>query len=432
MNQKNAPAGPAQNEAAGDDMAADEQNATEADLAPTFVDDVFGEQLGEIEPQLIGARLRDDFAPWHHPVKQVVRHYQWLELTEKLLRDHRSASERQTMHYFTLPGRDLLDVRVLAGAVNSLGTRIEYFGFDAGGGESPAENSELDKQTFFSAEAELRQSGLVTDLAEVLPDRLEDIAVSGSQAANRLEQKRPFDVINLDACQHLAYEPKGRQKTIFNALQKLLEHQLGATKPWLLFLTTRVDPERLGAPAEMLKQAIKENLSVHKQDFGDALADCLGGDPAKLDSHLDECWQSDDEDLLKVYSVGLGKYLLQFFHAQLGRQAKVELVSAYAYKISKQKPEMLSLAFRVRPKHVVMPATAAPPQPDAIELNGALKIVARAKRLWDLDEGLEADDEVRELAVEGTKELLGSADYDLAAWREWLADLPVRPVVLTA
>ena len=52
---------------------------------------------------------KDAFLPWHHPVKQVVRHHQWAELTKRLIAARPAA--RPTLRYFTLPGADLLDVR---------------------------------------------------------------------------------------------------------------------------------------------------------------------------------------------------------------------------------------------------------------------------------------------------------------------------------
>ena len=76
--------------------------------------------------------LRSKFSPWHHPVKQIVRDYQWADQAKRLLGDYRTDETRKTLTYFTLPGSDLLDVRVLSEALRGNGTKIDYFGFDTG------------------------------------------------------------------------------------------------------------------------------------------------------------------------------------------------------------------------------------------------------------------------------------------------------------
>ncbi len=140
-----------------------------------------------------------------------------------------------------------------------------------------------------NAESALRQSGRVSADALILPDRLEDLAVEASQAASQLRQRPPFEVINIDACDHLAYRPPGRAHNTFDAMQALLRHQMGSRAPWLLFITTRVEPNLLGEPQLVFQQAISQNLAV-ASGFGQKLAETLEAEEAKLGSAINSAW----------------------------------------------------------------------------------------------------------------------------------------------
>lgn len=411
--------------------------ARESEAGPTTDEEMVDAVYGNLPPDEVGllsqAVLKTRFSPWHHPVKQLVREYQWAELTRKLIERERPAERRGVLRYFTLPGADLLDVRVLAEALQAAGTRIAYFGFDIGYRDA-ADASEAAEQTavYFATESALRQAGRITDDAEILNDRLEDIARSGSQAANRLGQKAVFDVINIDACDHLGFVPQGRTNSVFDALESLLAHQLKATHPWLLFVTTRASPAHLGPPAAKLQGAIHSNLGLHAEAFGTALAACIEGQLKTIAADIVANWATPSLNFLKLFCVGLGKYLLQFFHAQHNLPADVELASAFAYKVHDAQPDMVSLAFRIKPRGLrVQPPTAgAASVTEALELKRAVDVTERARKLWDLDAAILDDSEARNDAVNGTAKLLRSADYDLESWRLWLAALPFRPMVL--
>ncbi|UUR08285.1 PP_RS20740 family protein [Sphingomonas glaciei] len=372
---------------------------------------------------------RQDFMPWHHPVKQIVRDYQWGEHAERLIRDFRKPGDRQTLRYFTLPGPDLLDVRYLSEKLSSYGVVIEYFGFDTGYADATATASES-RERYLLTEAALRQSGKVSDKAEILSDRLEDIAVDSSQAANRLNQHDTFDVVNIDACDHLGYLPQSRTKSIFDALEVLLLHQLRARKPWMLFVTTRANHQLLGGPMSKVVGAVQKNIDVHEDAFAGPLADCIGGSLLTFQTDLMACWTKQNDEFLKLYSVALGKYLLQYYHSQTNLPAHVELVSVAAYKVATDEPDMLSLAFRIDPKPMVaQPAMAAGSQIlSTLELSSALKIVEKASKLWNLDDAISLPGAVRDTAIEGTRALLEPANYDLPAWEDWLGNHPVRPI----
>jgi hypothetical protein len=325
------------------DTPVDENHVPAEDLLATY-----GQPAVTEDPVAV-VRKKQEFKAWHHPVKQIVRTRQWAVLTKRLIADRPIASP--VLRYFTLPGPDLLDVRVLAEACAPLNVKIEYFGFDLGSDpeDEMAVGVSFSKGEWITAESALRQAGRITEDAIIYPDRLEDIAIEQSQASEKLKHRGTFDIVNIDACDHLAYRPVGRTLNTFDALCTLLSHQMLARSQWLLFITTRVEPGLLGDPGLAFQRAISENLSLAEDTFGTALADCIEADRLKLATALTSVWATHDFNFLKLYSIGLGKFLLQFFHGQPNLPANVELASAYAYRVHHDQPDMLALAFRVTP-----------------------------------------------------------------------------------
>ncbi|MCK5932923.1 MAG: hypothetical protein KAG89_12215 [Fulvimarina manganoxydans] len=404
-----------------------EDELPEEDLIATYG----GKAVTSVEDVISTIDRKTAYKPWHHPVKQIVRKRQWAALTRRLLNDRADASAK--LRYFTLPGPDLLDVRVLSEICHPLGVQIEYFGFDVAAEARPDAGDEpAQVGGWINAESALRQSGRISSDALILPDRLEDLAVEASQAASQLRQRPPFDVINIDACDHLAYRPPGRARNTFDALGALLEHQMGSRTPWLLFITTRAEPSLLGEPQLAFQQAISQNLQAAK-GFGQKLAETLEAEEAKLGSAIAGAWNTPGFKFLKLYSVGLAKFLLQFFHSQPNVPANVELASCYAYRVHSEEPDMLALAFRVIPDRprVYAPGVGGALMVPNLEPERAERVATRAARLQDLDKALEDEPDVREEAISGTESLLFAANYDLTGWKAWLAQHARRPMKVT-
>lgn len=407
----------------------EQQNAPAED----FTAQVYGSApiAAPVLPQRV---KKTNFAPWHHPVKQIVRDYQWGDQAKRLVKDHRAADARGVIRYFTLPGADLLDVRSLSKALEDFGSKIEYFGFNIGYKSTDNEEDiDLEKAGYFSSESALRQAGRTTDSAVVLPDRLEDIAEPTSQAANRLRQQAVFDIINLDACDHLGYKPKGRAHSLFDALEALLAHQLKAEKPWLLFITTRARADQLGEAGMKLQSAITENLKQHPEEFGAALAATICGSKLTIGTDLAKTWSSSGEMFLRLFVTSIGKHILQFYHGQPNFLNDVELVSAFCYRVHDSDPDMLSIGFRISPNGIkVHPATAGSVAiGKAVELKSAVSLAEKAAKIWEIDgETGIGDDAVRYDAVSGTIDLLDATDYDIGAWENWLQNHNIRPMTV--
>jgi hypothetical protein len=402
-----------------------EDELPDEDLIATY-----GEAKTTVEQIVSAIERKTAYKPWHHPVKQIVRARQWAALTRRLIEERVQASAK--LRYFTLPGPDLLDVRVLADVCHPLGVEIEYFGFDVAAEVQPEGAEPAQAGGWINAESALRQSGRISADALILPDRIEDLAVEASQAASQLRQRPPFDVINIDACDHLAYRPPGRAHNTFDALGALLKHQMVSRTPWLLFITTRVEPNLLGEPQLVFQQAISQNLAA-AGGFGQKLAETLEAEEAKLGSAIAAAWNAPGAKFLKLYSVGLAKFLLQFFHGQPNLPANVELASCYAYRVYDEEPDMLALAFRVipDPPRFYPPAVGGAASFPDLEPERAKRVAVRAAKLQDLDRVLQDEPDVRDEAVSGTESLLSAANYDVTGWKAWLAQHKTRPMVVT-
>lgn len=240
-----------------------------------------------------------------------------------------------------------------------------------------------------------------------------------------------FDVINLDACDHLAYKPKGRDKSTFDALQSLLHHQvLNARYPWLLFITTRLDAALAGTPSIAFQKAITENIAQSPDEFGAAAANLLNASTTTLATALNQAWTAADSRYVRIYSLGLAKFLLQFFHAQPNLPARVELASAYSYRVHSPEPDMVALAFRISPQkpRIYGPNVGGSASLPELEVKHGLQMVQKVGRISDLDEEIK-DEQLLKRAVSQVEALLDQRHYDLVAWRKWIKGHPLRPIV---
>ena len=159
------------------------------DLQETYGD--LGADAAEM-PELRYAQR--EFSPWHHPVKQVVREQQWAHLTDRLLKQRPKGAPQRPLRYFTLPGADLMDVRVLSDVCLPHGVKISYFGFNsaaasAGDGSETQKSPKPSRASWIAAESSLLQSSRITQDAVIYADRLEDIAIPQSQAAAKLAEQ---------------------------------------------------------------------------------------------------------------------------------------------------------------------------------------------------------------------------------------------------
>ena len=358
---------------------------------------------------------------WHHPRKQFVRLNQWCREIRRLARGL-SLPQGTPFRYLTLPGDELLDVRAVQHVCNGEGIPLRFVGFNSVGHDTPSQ-----------AELHLSQSEVlampnVDRFSVVLEDRLEAIANASTLAAARIRREGPFNAVNFDLCNSIAQWPFESPKSTMAALQVLLDIQFQSTKPWLLFLTTRVEPGSV-APEnwERFRRAIESNLDL-SEDFNAALAGLLGVGSGDLRGSLPSlCESQPGELLLKMFCSGFGKWALRVL-ATAAPSRHLTLLSAYYYR-SGGNPNMLSLAFRcdTAPQPMVDPSAGsqplAAPGSGLSEPAAAIALAKAIGLLVDLDGKLSADVGLRDSMIEKAGRLMKLARHDDGAYIAWARDL---------
>jgi len=92
------------------------------------------------------------------------------------------------------------------------------------------------------------------------------VANERSLAYKFTSECRDFDVINLDLCDAVTAMSAEERNLYFEALMKLAQLQVkGRTRPWILFLTTRVIRDQLdGGTKRKLFSCVVQNINQHK------------------------------------------------------------------------------------------------------------------------------------------------------------------------
>lgn len=357
------------------------------------------------------------FEAWHLPRKQYVRVNQWCAEVRKLIPEL-GLAQGDPFRYLTLPGNELLDIRALHGVCEPLGVKLRYLGFNSVGPNTPAQ-AELTL-----SQSEVRALSSIDDFSGVIEDRLEAVANNRSAASERARQAGPFHAINMDLCESIAFREIGHAKgSALEALGELLRLQLQTATPWLLFITTKAKPSLLADFArDGFNLAINANAEA-SEDFRAELADLITGDLDQLDSQLAAAWGQHDTRFLRLFCMGLGKWLLGNL-AKVAPPRELKLLSSCFYQSGPDGPDMLSLAFRCEaPTHTlndiyaILPTAEQPAPPSEIEC--ALNLGVGVREMFDLDERIANDAALQTHLVRQAGRLLAQARYSEADYEAW-------------
>jgi hypothetical protein len=396
------------------------------------------------------ARPRDQFMPWHKVRKQFIRVRQWNRLIVRLAYRYLSSElqdeaadwsldeeERggpgtpaevpdsiridRPLRCLTIPGDDLLDLRSLWRDLRPLGCFIRYLGFNrAQGSEQPGTRVHVANNEVTSLDRVARDSLVVRD-------RFQAIESQRSNAYHYLKEYGPFHVVNLDLCDSLFPTKSRSAADYFKALHRLAEYQMKhQTTPWLLFITTQVEPAAVSAPElQKLCQPMRRNCEKHT-DFASRLGKLVRPDVFQSQDDAIDISKLTEEDMVPVFGVALGKFLITLAASAHPNWA-VQMLRSHRYCIKREpRVEMLSLAFQFRRKfsppvdstglssvHVTVPKFPS-------ELECAAKLVAAVENISDVDQLLQADDQLRDEMETASADLLEAAGYDRGDYLAWV------------
>jgi hypothetical protein len=360
-----------------------------------------------------------EFKGWHKPRKQWVRSEQWRKETEALIPN--LTLDGRPLRYLSLPGEDMLDIRVLVALCGEKNLRLKCLGFDESRRE-PATQTEINiSRNEVSENIEL-DSIICADNISVLTN-------TNSQGFKYVRERGPFDVINLDLCGSISCinYPDNHQ-----VVKNLCEYQVNhSSEPWLLFLTTRAEY------AEVNLEHLPRYLGCLKVNansvpsFGGRLAEITGLDiqefhgKTDLEELLAEC---EDERFVKLFAVGFGKWLLRLM-IEADSVWKVEMLDSCWYRVEDNQspesyPNMLSLAFLLSPVPIALADTSGltegSPEPQIDENRLALEVLDRTDDFIDLDMMLDKDESLYRRFENQSASLLKGARYpDEEQYSEW-------------
>ncbi|WP_405144067.1 hypothetical protein OG589_40650 [Sphaerisporangium sp. NBC_01403] len=349
-----------------------------------------------------------DFKKWHRPRKQYVRAEHWGAEITRLFDE---LDDDAPLRYFGLPGRDFLDIRYFVRACCAeKGRQIRFLGFDKGAEESIEDDP--------GGLASLRRHELVHSRSAVFRQQLEDLGNVGSLAGEEFRNNGPFDVINLDLCDGIAGVSPFSDHGMYSAVKAIFALQNRRSRPWLLFLTTRVDADNVApfARAEMMS-LIVDNFRTCP-DFVKALMQYTPGALPGSDGSLSR------PHVLPV--VGLCKWLLK-----IGVSYEFDVLfpalSIYRVVNSGGDPDMASLVLKFVPQVRAVSQDRGLPIGRAIavdECKWAARIPEAVAGATDLDEVLASDEITRERLIAETVELLvETGRYAEEDYRKWLAEI---------
>lgn len=401
----------------------------------------------EEEPKHI-ARRRDDFMPWHKVRKQFIRERQWNFETAKLVKRYLKLQTDPTdwsfdaenddphdpfddipeeirierpLNCLVVPGDDLLDVRSLWQSLRPHNCYMRYLGFNEGHG-----SNQLDTRVHV-ANNEVTSLDKVMRDSQVLHGPFQAIASENSQAYQYLKKYGPFHVVNLDICDSLFPTTTNDPSDYFGALHRLAEYQMKNQRtPWLLFITTQVEPGSVSAEGlQKLCQPTRSNCDSYP-DFATKLGTLVPMEAFQTSDSVIEISALDDESLIRVFGVALGKWLMQLAISANPNWIVVMLTS-HSYRIKVDpRVDMLSLAFQFRPKlsppvdstglsNVTVKLPTFPS-----ELESAMKLVHAVEHISDVDELLRANTELHTQMETASADLLEAAGFDREKYFAWL------------
>ena len=358
------------------------------------------------------------FSGWHKPRKQWVRRNQWRNQIESLI--PRLKLDGRPLRYLSLPGEDMLDIRLIADLCKSNGLQLKCLGYDE---EARNRTSQTEVNISWN-----EVSNNIMETSTLLPDNIAVLGNKHSQAFDYVDKLGPFDVINLDLCGAISCV---ENPAYHEVLKNLCEYQVNNHRePWLLFITTRAEYAQVNLehmPSYL--NNVKEN-AAGSATFGERLYKVTGFNIQTYNNTADlrilfEHFPG--ENFVRLFAVGFSKWLLKLM-PQGSQGWKIEMLDTCQYRVEDNQsassfPNMLSLAFCFSPVdfslHDKSGLTSANPQPALDEAVLALTILDKTETATDLDVELDKNESLFNTLLTESATLLKSARYEINGYKEW-------------
>lgn len=361
-------------------------------------------------------KAKKPFKPWHNPRKQLVRKEQWVYFTSYYLKA--MLSERTTLKYFSLPGDDLLDVRVFHDEICEPNkVKLNFVGFN-----DHTSDPEREQDANLSL-TEVRAMPFIAKESVYHENNVLHVGVFKSLAYSRMKDHGDYDVINLDFCDSItSCEPTKGEESHYHLLKNVISIQRSRDEPWLLFITTRVGIEHIQPDVlELLLNCYEENLKDEK--FRNESFEKYS--VSNRDELIDAL--KEPKSFNKLICISICKWILSQALSSKP-QVTVKVLDAMEYKVNPraQHADMISFAlyFIPHPDKDTDKIGLAPVKKKHQEFREpdiSLPYLYRFSVTTDCDEWLNGDNDKKENVIGESMKLLESARYDTSSYISYFA-----------
>lgn len=387
-------------------------------------DDLVSSAYSGISTDFAKVEQKKSFQPWHLPRKHYCRLKQWAHHTQKLQRElkiYRPTQERP-LRYLTLPGDELLDIRVLSRVMKNAGIKMQFLGFNTALDNLRSAESDLS----FS---EVRQlEGIYEKPSEIIQHRIENITDQNSTARQKVMEHLPFDIINLDFTGSMVGQPPLSDQSYLQLVRWLLEQQWNKNRnPWLLFLTVPLarDDRTNNETARQLFSTVYSN--AENREFADKLTNLLQISRGEILTEMKGGVSLDNQRYSQGLGLALSKWILGLLTTRSDQWA-VELVDSKSYRVYGNVPEMYSMSFKFIPYDTIsVDATGLTIPFDSAtnpisELDTGLGLIHSISQTEDVDKLLDENRQLLDEAINYSADFLAMVRYDPNDYREWALD----------
>jgi hypothetical protein len=372
------------------------------------------------------------FAPWHKPRKQYVRRHQWIHHANSTINRLKSMGRLNAntpLRYLTLPGPDLLDVKLMADVCSQNEISLHYTGF-CYVRDSDAIRLRRNTQRF-----EIDRGNLITPGSDVHVSKLEDITRPRSEAKTLMERGGPYNIINIDACAPIATDGNNQTGRLVDAIRTIVDFQLNMNRqPWLLYLTTPVQIDSVSQSARTaLNDQVRQNVLADNVFATELAGRYLEGE--EVSQYLERAAQENGHEFVRTITLGISKWLVH-----LAEQASFNVIKlpAACYSMFRREPfvpNMISTCYLFEPQRINLLDFTGLTQdthqaPGTARTSDHIRALRQSMEIENLDETFSNDGQLRAEMIQETKELLAAVGYDVDhpvdGYDAWLAREPLE------
>ena len=367
-----------------------------------------------------------EFAPWHRPRKQFIRNEQWIRHVKGVIERSDSFRNGRPFNYLTLPGPDLLDVRLVADVCRSQSIKLRYLGF------CRANEDETQRLRRNVSEFGVSRTESVASGSKVVIAPIQDIQRQNSEAYVALSQGGTYDAINIDACNPIAKQDIDTTGRLIDTIRHLADYQINKRRElWVLFLTTPIQNNSISNQSlDAIYNEIERN-NRKSDEFANEMRNQFA-EGEDIRSYMERISRSTSKEFLSLVSLGLTKWLIH-----LGEQGhyRVKVMKSFCYSTYTRKPftpNMASLCFLFEPTAMpIKDATGLTANRSQnigrnIGIEDHIRALRKTNEIENVDEILCDNKCLREKMISDTKTLLRQAGYpvdDVAmGYSAWLAN----------